>query len=194
MTDRPHGSTSRRDPRPALRRLRWPALVGVLVAAVVGLLLLQRPTTYTSTIDVVVVPAKAASATDSAALFDTLSRGQVIATAAEMYAQPRWNPQAGRVEVTAGNIAPSAVVKVTAAGTDAAAVRSTLDQVVDTATPEITKVLAPYTVQVLQQQPSAPTGKGFSLPLKVLLALLAGLLAGILAEAAARALARRRAG
>lgn len=170
-----------------------PALVAGLVAALlVGGFLLSRPRTYTSTMDVVVVPQKVASANDSAALFDSLSRGQVIATAAEMYSQKRWLPDGSTVEVTAGNVAPSAVVTVRSAGSDAGQVTSALERVVSTATPEIGKVLTPYTVTPLSTEPSTPEAGGLSTPLKLVLALLAGLLTAILAAGAGSTLNRRR--
>lgn len=172
-----------------------PALVaGLLAALVVGGFLLSRPGTYTSTMDVVVVPQKVASANDSAALFDSLSRGQVIATAAEVYSQKRWLPEGSKVEVTAGNVAPSAVVTVRAAGSDPGQVTAALQRVVATATPEIGKVLAPYTVTTLSTEPSTPESGGLSTPLKLVVALLAGLLTAILAAGAGSTLSRRRAG
>jgi capsular polysaccharide biosynthesis protein len=163
------------------RRPVWAVALALVAALAVGALgtayvLAQNPV-YEAQVDVLVSPGKAANDSDAAALFDSLSRGQVAATAAEIFRQERWRDgQDGTVE--AGVVTPSAVVQVTAQADSAAKATSLVQAVVTAADPEIDKALAPYQVARLDQ--TAPTADvvGLSRGLMLVLVLVAAVVAG----------------
>ncbi|MFC7621698.1 hypothetical protein [Microlunatus sp. GCM10028923] len=163
------------------RTTRWPALVAVLLGLLVasaGLGYgLASPPTWTAEHAVVVVPT-GKSVSEQAALYETLSRGQVVATAAEIYSENRWHAAHPEVEVSAGAVPPSAVLQVTASGTNRAEVEAALAEVLTSATPEANRILKPYRVTVLDSRPPTARESGLSLFVWAGIAGLAGLLAG----------------
>ena len=162
-------------------------VVGLLVATIGAAYAVTRPATYRSQVSLVMLPSDSASLADSASLFDTLSRGQIVATAATVFAQPRWHASAPDIDVIAGGVTPSAVVQVSATGSDPDLVKSTLGKVVDSALPEVTILLKPYTAKQL-----GPVSDAKAVGLGRSTMLLVGALTGLLAGVGAGGLAARR--
>ena len=177
-------SESTRRRRLKTATVRPPYLLSLVVALIVagtGLILTsQHSTTWSTHREVVIAPGMHTNLDQAAALYDSLSRGQVVATASEIFAQPRWHADAQGVTVTAGAIPPSAVVQVTATGTDARLVATTVDEVISSATAEVNATLAPYAVVTLGDGRAEPQPVGLSRAVLSAVAVLAGLLAGAL--------------
>jgi len=158
------------------------AVALALAAAVVVLLpggtyVLTTSTTYESAVDVLVTPATGTSDNDAAALFDSLSKGQVAATAAEIFRQQRWKADRnGSIE--AGVVTPSAVVQVVGRAASRRAARELVQSVVTAATPEVNRDLDPYRVSRLDAKEPAATPVGLSRRLRLGLVLLAALVVG----------------
>lgn len=190
--DRPYAS------RPARHQpARWlPLLVGLLVGLLVagaGVVYANgHPATWSTHREVVIVPRSGAELSEAASLYDSLSRGQVVATAAQIYGQARWHPETPDVTVTAGDIPPSAVVQVTASGADRSSVSTTVDAVIASATPEVNRALTPYRAVTLADSAPSPEQVGLGRNALLVVALLAGLLAGVLGAGAVRRLTGRR--
>ena len=172
-------------------RGRLPVVVGVptfIVLAVLGIVLISsRPVSYTADLAVVVVPSKKVSVEQAAALFDSLSRGQVVATAAEIYQQRRWRSDASEVVISAGNVAPSSVINITAVGRSPEEVVEVLSGVVSRATPEANRLLNPYTVLRLDEISPEVETAGLGRPLQYGLVALAALFgAALMAQLSVR--------
>jgi glycosyltransferase involved in cell wall biosynthesis len=159
------------------RSVALAVLTAVLVAATGGVFVLTRPTTYEASLDVLVTPAAGASDSDAAALFDSLSKGQVAATAAEIYRQHRWlGGRTGTVE--AGVVTPSAVVQVVARASSASAAQDLVQAVVSAADPTIDRELDPYRVGRLDADAPSVAPVGLSRGLELGLVLVAALVVG----------------
>ena len=153
------------------------ALAVLLVVAAGSAFVLTRATTYEASLDVLVSPGAGASANDAASLFDTLSKGQVAATAAEIYRQQQWRGDlSGTVE--AGVVTPSAVIQVVARASSATAAQVLVQAVVTAADPAIDRALAPYQVSRLESGEPTAAPVGLSRALQLGLVLLAALVAG----------------
>jgi hypothetical protein len=163
-------------------RRRWSIVVGILTLVAVALLgsflVAARPITYEAVTTVVVVPSKKVAILEAAGLYDTLSRGQVVATAAEVFQQERWRRDAPGVKVTAGSITPSAVIKVAASGTTPSQVVQVLNDVMWQATPEANTLLDPYKVVRLDTTPPHAEPIGLTRPAMYGMVALASLFAG----------------
>jgi hypothetical protein len=148
-----------------LLRRRWSIVVGILTFVAVALLgsfvVSARPITYEAVVTLVVVPSKQVPVSQAAGLFDTLSRGQVVATAAELFQQERWHRDVPGVIVTAGSITPSAVIKVAASGPAQSQVVDVLSDIVRKATPEANRLLDPY--QVVRLDTTTPQAEAIGL-------------------------------
>lgn len=184
-----NGATTTTGGRPAGRRIEPEARAGltrtVTLAVVAALLVLSaggayvltRETTYEASVDVLVSPASGASDSDAAALFDSLSRGQVTATAAEIYRERQWRgDRVGTVE--AGVVTPSAVIQVVGRASSEAEARELVQAVVEAADPAIDRTLDPFQVSRLDsgEPPAVPVG--LSRALQLGLVLLAALVVG----------------
>lgn len=178
------------------RSSRVPLLIGIILGVLVAgwgvALAAVQPPTWSTHREVVVVPRPDIEVNGAAALYESLSRGQVVATAAEIYGQVRWHPNTPGVTVTAGAVAPSSVIRITSSGTDRAAVVRALDEVVGAGTKGVNTTVSPYRAVVLSAVTPAPVATGPSRVLLVGVALLAGVLVGVLATGFSRLLARRR--
>ena len=153
------------------------ALAVLLVVAAGSAFVLTRATTYEASLDVLVSPGAGASANDAASLFDTLSKGQVAATAAEIYRQQQWRGDlSGTVE--AGVVTPSAVIQVVARASSATAAQVLVQAVVTAADPAIDRALAPYQVSRLESGEPTAAPVGLSRALQLGLVLLAALVVG----------------
>ena len=153
------------------------ALAALLVMAAGSAFVLTRSTTYEASVDVLVSPSSGASATDAASLFDSLSKGQVAATAAEIYRQHQWQgDRSGTVE--AGVVTPSAVIQVVARATSATAAQELVEAVVTAADPTVDRALAPYQVSRLESAEPTAALVGLSRALRLGLVVLAALVVG----------------
>jgi len=200
-----HSSGARGRPRSrwidsAARHLR--ALVSVstfvVVSLVGGVAVANYPVTYSTQRTLVVVPSKVVPMDEAASLFDSLSRGQVVATVAAILEQPRWRSETPDVVVTAGSATPSSVIEVSASGRDRAHLAATLDLVVARATTEADGLLTPYKVIPLSEGPSTIEPIGLTLPMRLaLVALVAAFATGVVSQVVKRVgewLQRRKSG
>lgn len=167
----------------------------MLAALVVGLLTLlvglfvttQQKQVYSATVNVVVVPGTTTDVQESAMLFDSLSRGQIAATAAQLYTQDRWHPSTPDVVVSAGTIAPSSMIKILARGTDPEAVSAAAADTVNNASSEVDALLKPYRAVAMETDRPEPTPVGLSKVLLLGITVVGALVAGALAAAATNA-------
>lgn len=174
-------------PRRARIALIAAALVGLAVAAVgLGFTLTQKPV-YSASESVAIVPKPGIDVNLAASLFDSLSRGQVAATAAEVYSQDRWHPDTPDVEVNAGVVTPSSVLHVTARGENADQVEAALQKTLTRATPQVDKLLAPYQAISAETSVGAAVESGISKGLLAAISLGAAVVAGFTVLAALRA-------
>lgn len=165
-------------------------LIGLLATGATGAYGLTRPQSWSAEQSVVITPG-GGTVEEQASLFDSLSRGQIAATAAEIYGQGRWHPDTPDVEVSAGVVAPSAVMQVSATGTDQADVEATLAQVLSAAGPELDKLLEPYQATILDSGDPEARVSGLSNTAWLAIAALAGLLVGAVVAAAMTAVRDR---
>ena len=159
------------------RAVALAVLAALLVVGAGSAYVLTRSATYQASVDVLVAPPAGASANDAASLFDSLSKGQVAATAAEIYRQRQW--QGGRVgSIEAGVVTPSAVVQVVARASSATEAEELVEAVVTAAGPTIDKALDPYQVSRLGTEAPTATAVGLSRALQLGLVGLAALVGG----------------
>lgn len=172
------------------------AIVGIVVGlGVVGAGLAfaaNHVTSWSAHREVVVVPAPGGSLVGAASLYDSLSRGQVVATAEVIYGQARWHSDTPGVTITSGAITPSAVVRVTATGDDRGEVVRAVVDVTTGATAEVNRTLAPYRAVILDTGTPTATQTGLGRATLAIVAALAGLLAGLVAAGAVQWLGRSR--
>lgn len=178
----PHPRAPGRRSEPGARALLARAIALSLLATLLVLaagtaFVLTRGTTYEASVDVLVTPSAGASDDVAAALFDSLSKGQVAATAAEIYRQRQWKgDRSGSVQ--AGVVTPSAVVQVDARASSAAGAQDLAETVVAAAGPTIDRALDPYRVSRLDSAtPSAEAvgmSRGFQLGLVLVAAVVVG--------------------
>lgn len=175
---KPNGRRSEPAASAVLTRAVVLSLVSALLVLVAGgLVVLTRSSTYEASVDVLVSPVAGATDADAASLFDTLSKGQVAATAAEIYRQPQWRgDRVGTVE--AGVITPSAVIQVVGRASSAAEAQELVLAVLAAADPTVNRVLDPYRVDRLDTAAPSTAPVGLSRPLQLALVLLAALVAG----------------
>lgn len=158
-----------------------------LLAAVVVVTLLTPLVTMTllrgmsekkvARVDVVIVAAKTEKMNDQAALYEALSRGQVVATAASVFGQPQWTADHPGVQLTAGSVAPSALIQIQAIGSDEQEVRTALMGAVGQATVQVNQMLAPYSAQPLSKGEPRMSSVGLTAPIRGLLVVIATLAA-----------------
>ena len=159
------------------RAVALAVLAGLLVLAAGGTYVLSRTTIYEASVDVLVTPSSGASDADAASLFDSLSKGQVAATAAEIYRQQRWRgDRLGSIE--AGVLTPSAVIHVAARAPSATEAQELVQAVVAAAGPTIDRALDPYRVSRLDTAEPSAASVGMSRALQLVLVLLAALVIG----------------
>lgn len=159
------------------RSIAFAVLAALLVIGVGSTFVLTRSPTYEASLDVLVTPPPGASANDAASLFDSLSKGQVAATAAEIYRQPQWHgDRIGSVE--AGVVTPSAVVHVVGRASSAPEAEELVQAVVAAAGPTVNRVLDPYLVSRLDTVAPAAAAVGLSRALQLGLVVLAALVVG----------------
>ncbi len=167
------------------------ALVGALLGAVAGFLLVPGASRYTASANVALLPSPDLTLVEASGFWDVLTRGQVTRTAAVVYGDERWlTPAAGAAKVpqrqltlTAAALPETTLLTVKVTAGSAAAAETALNEVLNTATPQVSSLAAPYSVKVLWP----PKGGGVTpvpMPSRVQIAA-AGALGGLLLGAGA---------
>jgi capsular polysaccharide biosynthesis protein len=133
------------------------ALIGAVLGAALGFLLAPTAHRYKASANVGLLPAASLTPADASAFWEVLTRGQISRTAAVLYNDPRWLPSAANaakvspdeLSVTASALPDTTMLTVTAEANSAAAAESALNDVLATATPEVTSLSNPFAVKVL---------------------------------------------
>lgn len=186
----------------AAPRRAWIGVIAVVLAVLVGVGAaagawfgaLSQPATYRASAYVVVVPTAASTLDQAAGLFDSLSKGQVVATAATILARPWWTPGQSDATITAGEVTPSSVIKVSVSSGDPAVARRTLDETLFRSTGVVNTSLKPFEIRPLPSSEVTAERVGLGTAPRVAIAGLAGLLACGLTAYAALLVTRRRHG
>lgn len=159
------------------RRGLWSLLAGLLAFLIVAgggaAYVLSRPSTYTATASVVVLPSKNVSETAVAGYYETLSRGQIVETYAEMFRLPEWSraaidslavPDDVRTQITtAATVVPStAVIDVTATAPDPATAEGVVAGMVERTSNYIATLSQPYDVHPISD--ASGTAKTSGIP------------------------------
>lgn len=134
------------------RRRRLPAVlaaIAVLLVVVEGGVLFwqQQPAQYSAMTTLVVLPA--GTSAEAASYYDTLSRGQIATTFAEILAL-RATPAGGQTKVTVEVVPETSLIQVTATADSARAAESAADQALGRAEPYFNQLGSPYGVSVVQ--------------------------------------------
>ncbi|MCB0925502.1 MAG: hypothetical protein KDB50_13325 [Mycobacterium sp.] len=145
------------------------ALVGAVIGAVLGVLVTPQTVRHGAWAHIVLVPPAELTSAEASSFWEVLTGGQISRTAAILYSDARWLPAAAaaagvsqsQLDVAAYALPETTMLVVTAQADTQAAADSALDSVLTTATPEVSSVLSPYFVKVLQPQQDDPiTGPG----------------------------------
>ncbi len=182
------------------RRLPVSALVGLLVAAIVAItgtaVVLSRSQRWSATSALVVTPHSAGASADSlASLYDTLSRGQVAATYAELFRNPDLEKAAeGRagvpssaqddVSVTVTVVADTSVIDVSATAGSASRAIRVADALAQQARLKVTAMGTPYAVGIATTAAGSVARQGLSRGELFGLTLLVAVIAGLLVQQA----------
>jgi capsular polysaccharide biosynthesis protein len=164
---------------PARRRSgprRLPAVlaaVAVLLVVIEGGVLFwqQQPPQYSAMTTLVVLPA--GNSAEAASYYDTLSRGQIATTFAEILAL-RATPEGGKSEVTVEVVPETSLIQVTATADTARSAESAADQALGRAEPYFNQLGSPYAVSVVQDAAGTAEHAGLTV----------GILAGVVAAVA----------
>lgn len=166
------------------------ALVGALLGAALGFLLAPSASRYSASAKVAFLPAPDLTTVDAGNFWEVLTRGQVSRTGAIVYDDPRWLPSAAKaakvaqddLSLQAAALPETTMVVVTVQAGSADAAESALNDVLTTATREVTALVVPYSVKVLWP----PEGNADPVPAPSHLQVAAaGALGGLLVGAAA---------
>lgn len=149
---------------PSRRRSIVPVATGMLAAILVATLgaalLLGTAKKWAGQTTVVVLPDKSISVGASASYWDTLSRGQITSTVAQILALPRFKDLAGTqlhldaarlaaVKLSTQQVTGTALVTVTAEGPNGRDAASVSDAVVAQAESTVNALIRPYSVTVV---------------------------------------------
>jgi capsular polysaccharide biosynthesis protein len=176
-----------------LWRRRTDVLIGVTVAVLVLLagagLWLLRPTQYQASTALVVLPAEQSN--ESAGFYDTLSRGQVVQTFAQILDLQGGQQSAYRsagVAVVVEVVPETSLIEVRATASDGAAAESAADSVLTRSRTYFSQLSSPYSISVVREADG--TAQQVGLPLGPLAGVVAAVavLAGLASFLATRAL------
>ncbi|QZT62293.1 hypothetical protein [Mycolicibacterium austroafricanum] len=175
------------------------AVLGAVLGAGIGALAAAAPSRYSASANVAFLPSPNLTTVESSNFWEVLTRGQVTRTAAIVYDDPRWLTQAAdAAEVPRDDLTLEAValpettmLTVTVSARSAGAAEAALNNVLTTATPEVTSLVAPYFVKVLW--PPESSAKAVPAPGWLQLAV-GGALGGFLIGAGIGWLVQRRRG
>ncbi|MCH9666378.1 MAG: hypothetical protein K0U76_00500 [Actinomycetia bacterium] len=140
------------------------ALAGTVVGAVLGVFATPHSNRYEAWVNVVLVPPPDMSSAEASSFWEVLTNGQISRTAAIIYYDDRWLPSAAssantpQSELTLAAYAQpeTTLLTVVVEANSSAAAESALNDVLTTATPEVSSVLAPYFVKVLRPPRGGP--------------------------------------
>jgi len=170
-----------------------PLLIGVTVGLLVLLagagLWFLRPTQYQASTALVVLPAEQSQ--ESAGFYDTLSRGQVVQTFAQILDLQGGQQSAYRsrgVSVVVEVVPETSLIEVRATASDPADAESAADSVLTHSRPYFSQLSSPYAISVVREADG--TAQRVGLPLGPLAGVVAAVavLAGLASYLAARAL------
>lgn len=133
------------------------AVVGALLGVALGAVVATGPSRYTASADVALLPAPNLTLVEASDFWEVLTSGQVTRTAAIVYGDPRWLTAAADaarvrrsdVSLTAAALPETTILTVTVSAGSAEAADAALNNVLTTATPEVTSLVAPFFVKVL---------------------------------------------
>jgi hypothetical protein len=193
-------------------RLPWASIVAgggtFLIVVVIGVLLVMaRPSRWTAADSVVVLPRQTASPETMAGYYDTLSRGQIVATFAEILRQQRFQEvvtqqmglspaEANRFDVAVEVVPDTAMISTAVTGPDPSQVEELADGISRMAIDFFAGLRSPYTA--IRVSPARGTaerteaGRGSLLAVTAVAALAAGFAVQQAVQQIALALARRR--
>lgn len=133
------------------------ALIGAVLGAGLGAVAAPGTSRYVASANVAFLPAPELTMVQASDFWEVLTRGQVTRTAAIVYDDERWlSPAADAAKVprddltlTASALPETTILTVTVTARSAAAADAALNKVLETATPEVSSLAAPYFVKVL---------------------------------------------
>lgn len=182
-----------------------PGLVVAVLVLTTGLgSALQRSTEWTATSSLLVAPRAANTDPDTlASLYDTLSRGQVAATYAELFRGAALKAAAGdrlglseddrrRVRTGASVVPETSIVDVTATAPSAELAERMTDSLAQVATTRVEAMTSPYGVTTTSSAAGTAARGGLGQLELAVLALLAALVAGALVQQAWQSAVLRR--
>jgi capsular polysaccharide biosynthesis protein len=186
------------------RRLIAGVVAGIIVAAMVSTAgvgyLLGRSKNWSARAVVAVLPSKNIDVATAAGYYDTLSRGQIVTTVAEILRLPRFKdtaadklhlagPARDQVSISVDVIPNTALAAVTATAPNRGTAEAMADGVVSSATGYIGGLSSPYDVVPVSQAAGESTkGSGLHTGSFLLVLAVAALAAGVAAQQAVYAL------
>lgn len=140
------------------------ALVGSVIGGGLGVFVTPQSSRYEAWVNVVLVPPPDMSSAEASSFWEVLTNGQISRTAAILYYDDRWLPSAASAakvpqnELTLAAYAQpdTTLLTVLMEADSSAAAESALNDVLASATPEVSSVLAPYFVKVLRPPQGGP--------------------------------------
>ncbi|MCH9731672.1 MAG: hypothetical protein K0U84_18680 [Actinomycetia bacterium] len=140
------------------------AFVGAVVGAAAGVFATPDSTRYATGTNVVLVPPPGVSSAEASSFWEVLTPGQISQTAAIIYEDTRWLSSAASAanvpqnELTLFAYAQpeTTLLTVWVEANSAAAAESAMSDVLTTATPEVSSILAPNSVKVLWPEKASP--------------------------------------
>lgn len=181
------GGTPRRVTRLSLVAGGLVATLIALVAAVVGL---SQKTEFTAESVIVVLPTADLEASVSAAYYETLSRGQIVATFAEVANNLRFEQQAEEklllseeqrksVTTTVSVVPDTSVILVRASAEDAALAEQIADSSTSLATEYLGSLSKPYRTELVHGAQNSAYRSSTSPVLLFIIAVVVGLISGL---------------
>lgn len=146
-------------------------LSGILVAVIIGLVgtgfALTRPSVWRAEAWVVVLPAPELEMETAAGFYETLSRGQIVSTFAEVIRLPRFHQQAAEslamtdeslaaTEIDVAVVPETAMITLSTSAPDQEAAELLADEILGASLPFIETLSEPYAVEIV----SAAAGSG----------------------------------
>lgn len=150
-----------------------------------GAFWLQRPVEYQAATTLVVLPQSSAS--EAASYYDTLSRGQITTTLAEILSI-KAVPDDGSAEIAVEVVPDTSLIEVSATAADADAAEEAADQALGQAEPYFNQLGAPYQVSVVDTAEGSATEIGLAAGLLAAVIAAVSLIAGLATYMAVRSL------
>jgi capsular polysaccharide biosynthesis protein len=172
-------------------------LSGILLAALImgagAFYALKQPVKYTAKASVVVLPAQGLDPSTAAGYYETLSRGQIVATLAEVLRLQRFEQSAAlrlkltpaqraQTKVTVEVVPTTAMVNISVRGSTAATSEALADVILADAVPYLSQLSAPYTVSVVGSAANSAVRSGPSSTVLLEAAALIALISGLAAQ------------